>query len=554
MAKIAEAAESAKSAAKINFFIKHLLVLSLDFFFKTLQNLNCPKIWGQFTIYNHTPPRQILSRKFLRLFICQKSANLEKIMTRDEFKNWLDSFLNFEKLPTKGIFWLDTMEFLAKEFGNPQDEAPCVHVAGSKGKGSVSRMISSILAQSGKKVGLYTSPHIKDFYERVSLNGEFFSEEIYSDSADKMRKKIDALKKAALPSNRQMTWFELVTLYAFLCFKNAKTDANVFEVGLGGRLDTTNIVRPKIAVINTIELEHTEFLGDTLEKIAGEKAGIIKEKTPVLCAAPTSQGVREAFEEAARKKSAPLFFADELCDSLDYSYEKSSQDQKANALPNQKAAAASDSRRQSVQYFMNVEASSKIFSRPIKARLSLLGKVQAQNAFLAAAAVRLAFPEISEDTIERGLEAATLPARFQTIALGGGLLVLDGAHTVNSIKGTMETFNSIFGNEKERRPFHLLFACAADKDVHSIAPLFKGGDGSKIFNRVLITKLNSAKQSDPKKAAAAFKDAKINFSLQEDYQAAIKEALEAAQNEGAVLLAIGSFYLASEILSGGYLT
>ena len=480
-------------------------------------------------------------------------------MTKIDFKNWLDSFLNFEKLPTKGIFWLDTMEFLAKEFGNPQDEAPCVHVAGSKGKGSVSRMISSILAQSGKKVGLYTSPHIKDFYERVSLNGEFFSEEIYSDSADKMRKKIDALKKAALPSNRQMTWFELVTLYAFLCFKNAKTDANVFEVGLGGRLDATNIVRPKIAVINTIELEHTEFLGDTLEKIAGEKAGIIKEKTPVLCAAPTRQGVREAFEEAARKKSAPLFFADEFCDSLDYSYEKSLQDQKANALPNQKAAAASDSRRQSVQYFMNVEASSKIFSRPIKARMSLLGKVQAQNAFLAAAAVRLAFPEISEEAIERGLEAASLRARFETIQLkNGGLLILDGAHTVNSIKGTMETFNSIFGNEnggkKGGRPFHLLFACAADKDVHSIAPLFKDAEGSPVFEKIVITKLNSAKQSDPQKAAAAFKDAGLDFNLQEDYQAAIKEALEAAQNEGAVLLAIGSFYLASEILSGGYLT
>ena len=227
-------------------------------------------------------------------------------MTKIDFKNWLDSFLNFEKLPTKNIFWLDTIEWLCKQFDNPQDSAPCVHVAGSKGKGSVSRMISSILAQAGKKCGLYTSPHIKDFYERVSINGDLLDDSLYESCAEELQKKVDGLKQGALPSNRQITWFELVTVYAFLCFRAAKTDANVFEVGLGGRLDATNIVRPKMAVINTIELEHTEFLGDTLEKIAAEKAGIIKENTPVLCAAAPA-GVRAVFEDAARqKKRAPL--------------------------------------------------------------------------------------------------------------------------------------------------------------------------------------------------------------------------------------------------------
>ena len=463
-------------------------------------------------------------------------------MTRDEFKNWLDSFLNFEKLPTKGIFWLDTMEFLAKEFKNPQDGAPCVHVAGSKGKGSVSRMISSILTQGKKKVGLYTSPHIKDFFERVSINGSLFDGAIYESCAQEMKEKIDAIKRGPLPSDRQITWFELVTLYAFLCFRAANTGANVFEVGLGGRLDATNIVLPKISVINTIELEHTEFLGDTLEKIAAEKAGIIKERTPVLCAASPSS-VRSVFEKAAKEKNAPLHFADDLCEGLEFSYEKSSQ--------GQKDAASSDSSRDNVQYFMNVKMRSKIFSRPLKARLRLLGKVQAQNAFLSAAAVRLAFPEIDEDTIERGLEEAFLPARFQAIALkNGALLVLDGAHTVNSIAGTMETFDALF--KDDARPKSLLFACAADKDVHHIAPLFKDQKGKAVFKKIMITKLNSAKQSDPKKAAAAFKDATLDFKLQEDYSAAINGAVESVQKEGGVLLATGSFYLAAEILSGGY--
>ena len=463
-------------------------------------------------------------------------------MTKIDFKDWLDSFLNFEKLPTKNIFWLDTIEYLCKQFENPQDSAPCVHVAGSKGKGSVSRMISSILTQSGKKCGLYTSPHIKDFYERVSANGDLLDDSLYESCADLMQKKIDGLKNGALPSNRQITWFELVTVYAFLCFKAAKTDANVFEVGLGGRLDATNIVSPKIAVINTIELEHTEFLGDTLEKIAAEKAGIIKENTPVLCAEPTSAGVRAVFEDAAKQKKAPLYFADELLEGLDYSYEKGLQGQNAGGRD-----ASQD------QYFMNVTMRSKIFTSPLKARLRLLGSVQAHNAFLAAAAVRLAFPEIAEETIERGLEAAYLPARFQTINLDGGtsgkgLLVLDGAHTVNSIAGIMETFAAIFGDDA--RPKRLLFACAADKDVGHIAPLFKKADGSPVFEKIVITKLNSAKQSDPQKAAAAFKEAGLNYELQEDYQAAIKDSVEAAKKDGAILLATGSFYLAAEILAG----
>ena len=458
-------------------------------------------------------------------------------MTKIDFKNWLDSFLNFEKLPAKDIFWLDTIEWLCGKFNNPQESAPCVHVAGSKGKGSVSRMVSSILTASGKKTGLYTSPHIKDFYERVSINGALMDKALYESCARELQEKVDALKNGELPSNRQITWFELVTVYAFLCFRAAKTGANVFEVGLGGRLDATNIVRPKIAVINTIELEHTEFLGDTLEKIAAEKAGIIKENTPVLCAEPTSPGVRATFEEAARQKNASLYFADELCDGLEYSYEKSSQG------------------RESARYFMNVEMRSPLFSRPLKARLSLLGKAQAHNAFLAAAAVRLAFPEISEDTIERGLEAAILPARFQTIALfsnrgaqnNRGLLVLDGAHTANSIAGTIETFNALFSDDA--RPKRLLFACAADKDVVHIAPLFKGKDGRSLFEKITITKLNSAKQSDPQKAAAAFKEAGLSFELLEDYEAAILSAVEAAKRDGAVLLATGSFYLAAEILS-----
>lgn len=464
-----------------------------------------------------------------------------------DFQQWLDTFLNFEKLPQKNIFWLDMMECLAKVFGNPESFAPCVHVAGSKGKGSVSRMVSSILSEAGLKTGLYSSPHILSFYERITQNGIFFPEEIYEKCADELRRGIDSALSAEgadspLPKGRSVTWFEIVTMYAFLCFRAARVDASVLEVGLGGKLDATNIVRPEISVINTIELEHTEFLGDTIEKIAAEKAGIIKERTPVLCAS-CPDSVREVFWKKASEMDAPIFFSDDLLESMEFSYGQG------------------DGGRG--EFFMTTEFSSRIFSRPIRAKMRLLGEVQAKNAFLAAAAVRIAFPEISEAQIERGLEKASLRARFETMPFPKGenneesgerrLFVLDGAHTAQSIRGTLETFDSIFGEngianacgkKTGRIPAHLLFACAADKDIMRIATLLKKAD----FQKITLTSLNGAKKSDPKKCTEAFEKEGIEFALEENVEKALESALESAAKENAVLLATGSFYLAAEIL------
>lgn len=464
------------------------------------------------------------------------------------FQQWLDTFLNFEKLPQKNIFWLDMMEYLAKSFGNPEGFAPCVHVAGSKGKGSVSRMVSSILSEAGLKTGLYSSPHILSFYERITQNGIFFPEEIYEKCADELRSEIDSALNCAegadypLPKGRSITWFEIVTMYAFLCFRAAKVDASVLEVGLGGKLDATNIVRPEISVINTIELEHTEFLGDTIEKIAAEKAGIIKKKTPVLCAS-CPDSVREVFQKKASEMDAPIFFSDDLLESMEFSYGQSEGERG--------------------EFFMTTEFSSRIFSRPIRAKMRLLGEVQAKNAFLAAAAVRIAFPKISEAQIERGLEKASLRARFETMAFPKGenigesggqrFFVLDGAHTAQSIRGTLETFDSIFGEngianacgkKSGKIPAHLLFACAADKDIERIAKLLKKAG----FQKITLTSLNGAKKSDPKKCAEAFEKEGIEFALEERVEKALEIALESAAKENAVLLATGSFYLAAEIL------
>lgn len=450
------------------------------------------------------------------------STEIQTSKTISDFLSWVDSFLNFEKLPQKNIFWLNMMQFLCERLGNPQNEIKCYHVAGSKGKGSVCAMISSILTEYGEKIGVYASPHIEDFRERIRLNDKFFEDEIYEKAAKELYEKFISIKEE-LPKERVVTWFELVTVYAFLCMKTARVDEAVYEVGLGGRLDATNIVNPQICVINTIELEHTEFLGDTLEKIAAEKGGIIKNGIPVLCANQCAE-VKAVFEKIAKEKNAPITFADEIIESVRTFY------------------CIKDSEK-----LMSVEIVSKLFSRPLKYQTKMFGEFQARNAFLAAAAVKMIHPEISEETIEKGLSKVSLPARFEIVECENDSgdansikneIVIDGAHTVKSISLTMQTFEQFYKGRKA----NLLFACAADKDVEHIAKCFSGR-----FEKVVLTKPGLTKSCNAEKMKTAFSDAEINFDYNEDFENAIKGIIAESKKENAVLLITGSFYLASEV-------
>ncbi len=435
----------------------------------------------------------------------------------DVFQDWLDEYLNFERNPKKEIFWLDTIDFLCKRFNNPQDFAPCVHVAGSKGKGSVSRMISCILEEAGYNVGVYSSPHIMDFRERISKPLEFLPEEIYEQTVKEMQPAIDSIIPEDLPAGRPLTWFELVTLYAFLCFKNAKVDWAVYEVGMGGRLDATNVLRPKICCITPIELEHTEFLGNTIEKIAAEKAGIIKNCTPVIIAPQLKESVKIVLREKAITRHAPYYFVEELISSSFYKFNEKTKK-------------------------MTVHFESGIFNRPIETEMILLGKMQAQNAAMAAITAKKLYPNLDEAIIERGLAKARLPGRFEIIEKIPSYnnipaLILDGAHTLNSIKLTIDTFNKLYGEKK----VNLLFACAADKDVEDIAKIFKYR-----FDHIFVTRPGDKKQSDLNKEIKAFNDAELNFTADPDYEKMIKKALEQSAENGAILLITGSFYLIAE--------
>jgi dihydrofolate synthase / folylpolyglutamate synthase len=457
---------------------------------------------------------------------------MSRIGSLSVLEEWLNSYLNFEKLPQKNMFWLDTMQFLCARFGNPQNCIPAFHIAGSKGKGSVSSMISSILEEAGHTVGLYTSPHITDFVERVGTAHGCFTDFIYDKAVSELIDGIKKIPQSEFPGGRPLTWFELATLFAFICFRQAEVDWGVYEVGLGGRLDATNVLMPEICAITPIELEHTQYLGNTVEKIAAEKAGIIKESVPVIIAAQ-QPSVRKVFASIAAERHAPVFFVDELLKRSSFSYVPAEtyikKDTSSFDLDN-------------CAFYMNIHLESAVFARPVETKLLMPGAFQVGNAALAALTVKKILPEISETVIEKGLSRAMLPGRFELIhPEKDGIarcIVLDGAHTVNSVHYTMDTFNNFFNNFNA----HLLFACAADKDAEDIAVLFRGR-----FSRITVTVPGNIKQSDPERMENAFKKAGIPYILNRDYKAAIEEALQQADREPAILLVTGSFYLLAEV-------
>ncbi|MEG0011650.1 MAG: folylpolyglutamate synthase/dihydrofolate synthase family protein [Muribaculaceae bacterium] len=203
---------------------------------------------------------------------------------------------------------LETSENLSNLLGNPHKAYKTIHVAGTNGKGSTSHVIAAILQENGYKVGLYTSPHLIDFRERIRVNGKMISKEYVTEFV----KKIQASSFGGSPS-----FFELTMMMAFDFFRDENIDIAVIEVGLGGRLDSTNIISPILSIITNISFDHTQFLGNTLPLIAAEKAGIIKANTPVIIG-EANDDVRKVFEDKAKSVTAPIIFAEDKSQILSY--------------------------------------------------------------------------------------------------------------------------------------------------------------------------------------------------------------------------------------------
>jgi dihydrofolate synthase/folylpolyglutamate synthase len=221
-----------------------------------------------------------------------------------ETTNWLFSRLPFYQNVGKSAYKADLSQTLklAKYLSHPENKFKSVHVGGTNGKGSTAHMLASVLQEAGYKVGLYTSPHLKDYRERIRINGLMINEKFVVDFV---------AKNKSFFEDNSLSFFEMSVGMAFDFFVQEQVDIAVVEVGLGGRLDSTNILSPEVSVITNIGLDHTQFLGTTLESIAGEKAGIIKSNTPIVIG-ETQLEIENVFIEKASKEQAPLYFADQL--------------------------------------------------------------------------------------------------------------------------------------------------------------------------------------------------------------------------------------------------
>ncbi|GAB1433486.1 folylpolyglutamate synthase/dihydrofolate synthase family protein [Spirochaetota bacterium] len=424
----------------------------------------------------------------------------------EEVYAFLNRFLNFERKADPKEYRLDRMQKLKELFGRPDEAYRIFHVAGSKGKGSTSTMLAAILRAVGRRTGLYTSPHLLYYTERINIDGEPVKNKILLEAAAELAAGLSVKGPEAFPGGESPTYFELLTMLAFLCFKKAGCEDVVLEVGLGGRLDSTNVVKPFSCLITEIELEHTELLGNSIAQIATEKAGIIKPGIPVFTSSTKPDALRVFKEKAAGTGSEIHVLDDEY---------------KLGEL----AISKNGSR-------FVMESLLPPITKTVLAT-KLIGRVQARNAALAAmAAMAAGHAGCSQDQIKEGLAKAVLRARFEIMDREPPV-ILDGAHTPDSIKASVDDFATIFPDGGS-----LLFGCAKDKDVNAMAGIL-----GQVFSEAIITRPGTFKESDTAAMIAAFSKAGLDTKLVENTEEAVKTAVKLAQNMQKPLLIIGSFYL-----------
>ncbi len=348
---------------------------------------------------------------------------------------------------------LEPMARALAQLGDPQTRYPTLHVAGSKGKGSISAMLASVLQAAGYRVGLFSSPHLHTYRERMQINGELPSEAEIVDLLTRLRPVFDAMP--------ELITFELSTALAFTLFAERPVDVAVIEVGLGGRLDATNVIRPLVSVITALSLEHTDILGHTIEEIAGEKAGIIKPGVPVV-AAPNPPAALEVIRETATVRGAPLVQV-----GLDVPYTV------GEARPDgqwfEARRLTKDEGRQTMDEghapSHNGHPSSLVLRPSGWSRywLPLLGEFQVANAVCALTAIDLVRQRgltVSEAALRDGLAKVRWPARLEVLSRAP-LVVADGAHTPESAALVVAALRRHLQFER----LVLVFGALQDKDV-----------------------------------------------------------------------------------------
>lgn len=451
------------------------------------------------------------------------------VVDRTSALEFLFSRINYERttqIPYRtGGLKLERMQALLGLVGDPHLSLPIVHIAGTKGKGSTATMIASILQSAGYRTGLYTSPHLERLEERFVVNGQLCSEQEFVQLAADLQTATYRLE-ARDPQNRCPTFFEITTAMGLLHFARSRAEAVVLEVGLGGRLDSTNVCRPRLCVITSISFDHVKQLGNTLYAIAREKAGIIKPGVPIISSVCEAEP-REAIEQVAELNQAPLFQR-----GKDFDYEL-------------QADGAGTCLQVNYQEPAQV-AAYQLGPLPI----GMLGQHQVANAATAIAAMRLLQRQsfnITEDTIRNGLFAARCPARIEVVQQRP-TVILDVAHNLASIAALLEALDQQFSQAATNQPQRriLVFASSRDKDPAGMLRLLLPK-----FDRAIVTKyVNNPRAVEPEELRAMADSIGCSTPIETAPEpiAAWERARSLAEPTDLICIT-GSFFLAAELRS-----
>ncbi|MBI4336068.1 MAG: bifunctional folylpolyglutamate synthase/dihydrofolate synthase [Candidatus Omnitrophica bacterium] len=427
-------------------------------------------------------------------------------MTYKEALQYLNSFVNYERVLSfdyKESFKLDRMRRLVALLGDPHKGLRCIHITGTKGKGSTSAMAASILKEAGFKVGLYTSPHLVSFRERIRINDELIGEEELSGTLRALRPVVDSIDK---DSDDYPTFFEIYTALAFFYFRQRKVDFCVLEVGMGGRLDATNVIEaPLCCGITPISLEHTQILGSSLREIAREKAGIIKDGS-VCVSAPGDNAAAEVIRQAAAEKNNRYF---EVGRDIQFS---------------KKADQAFSIRG--------------IFEKYPDLEVGLLGDHQFINAAAAVGLIEsLRFYDIivKADAIRGGLRNVKWPGRLQ-ILQKRPYIVLDGAQNKASARILKEAIRRYFKYGR----LILVLGISRDKDIKGICE-----ELAPLSDKIILTRADNPRAEEPPNMV---KFVGGNAVIATGVEEAMAAALNIASPDDLILVT-GSFFVLGEVLS-----
>jgi dihydrofolate synthase/folylpolyglutamate synthase len=421
--------------------------------------------------------------------------------------DYIYSFVDYETQQRRprdaANYDLRRVEEILGRLGSPHLKVKSVHVAGSKGKGSVSAMIASALTASGYKTGLYTSPHLLAFNERVRVDNQLIGNAEVADLVDRIKPEVEAVNKKA--TYGRLTTFEIITALGFTYFAERGCDINVVEVGLGGRLDATNVILPEVCAITSISLEHTDVLGNDLAGIAVEKSGIIKPGIPVVTA-PQSPEVMSVIEKTCLEKRSGLVRAgsDITWQGLDFGAQQQS---------------------------LRIKGRLGTYELAIP----LIGEYQLENAAVAVGVIEILIEKgyhIAPSNIGEGMGHVSWPGRLQVLKKKP-YVVADGAHNPYSAAKLRDALKKYFVFEHAT----LIIGTSSDKDIAGIV-----SELTPMFNRVIVTRSIHPRSLDAAALAAEFKRQGITAEVSDDISTALPMALAGA-GENDLICVTGSLFV-----------